>query len=157
GSLLDGLNGSIGTGLNLTVYATLDPSKALIKPRDWLVQATILGTPLTGQGGQISTNTQGVSVQGTLDRARPGAPAAIAISARGVDLLNLIEDLSVFDLSFDESRTFLIPVPIPVLSWLGIHGEVALTGEFDAILDSMTVDAKLAIKLGDDGAFFDPA
>jgi hypothetical protein len=151
GTLLDNLQGSINTGLNLTVYATLDESQATIRPTNWFAQAMLLGTPLFSQGGQIPTGTGGVSVHVNLNPATLGAPKEVDITASDVKLLAPPAITPAIDLPFNQGKTFTLPVSIPFVSWftLGlIHGEVALTGDFKASLDDLTADAFLAIKIG---------
>ncbi len=160
GSLFNDFSGSFGTGITLTVYATLEPTQATIKPKNWYAQATILGNPVIQQGGQIPTSKGGVSVQVNLDPETLAAPTKIEITATKVNLLPSPNNVPVtfFQLPFSGSHTFSVPVPNPILQFFGVtlNATLSVDGGFQASLDSLTASANFVIDINNGSPSFDP-
>jgi len=158
GTLFNGLDSSISTEMDFTVYATLDPSAAVIKPKNWSLEASFLGGQnVISQNADLSKAAYGISVTADLNPLTLAAPTQIDITASDIDLLSFLDpSYTFFDLPFGTKPSFKLPVPAPILGFLGLSAEVNLAGDFQAQLYDLSANAELAIDLGSGTPTIDP-
>ena len=104
GTLFNNFSGSVGTGLQLTVYATLEPTpgQAKLELSNWTVQTSILNNPLFDQAKSLLTQA-GVSASVDLT-PKTLDPARIVVSATNLELASLPH--TFFSLPFGGSKSF---------------------------------------------------
>ncbi len=161
GTLFNNFSGSLGTTLTLTVYATLEPTagEAKLELSNWTVQASVLNNPLFAQAKSLLSQA-GVSASVNLNPQTLDEPSQLVISATNLNLAALLNpSKTFFNLPFNATKTFTVPVPIGILHFFGITAgvSVGLQGTFQATVDTVTANAQITIDLGSDGPAFDPA